>query len=70
MGANLKMKILVTGGSGFIGRNFIEHIAREHPDYEIVEFSRSNANERLEQRRTKYTFVKGEIGRASCRERV
>jgi dTDP-glucose 4,6-dehydratase len=55
------MKILVTGGSGFIGRNFIEHIAREHPDYEIVEFSRSNANERLAQRRTKYTFVKGDI---------
>lgn len=25
------MKILVTGGAGFIGSNFIYHMLREHP---------------------------------------
>ena len=30
------MKILVTGGAGFIGSNFIYHMLREHPDYDIV----------------------------------
>ncbi len=30
------MKILVTGGAGFIGSNFVYYMLREHPDYEIV----------------------------------
>lgn len=30
------MKILVTGGCGFIGTNFIRHIIEKYPDYEIV----------------------------------
>ena len=30
------MTILVTGGAGFIGSNFIYHMLREHPDYDIV----------------------------------
>ena len=30
------MKILVTGGAGFIGSNFIYHMLREHSDYDIV----------------------------------
>ena len=30
------MKILVTGGAGFIGSNFIYHMLREYPDYDIV----------------------------------
>ena len=28
--------IIVTGGAGFIGSNFIYHMLREHPDYDIV----------------------------------
>lgn len=28
--------ILVTGGAGFIGSNFVYHMLREHPDYKIV----------------------------------
>ncbi|MGI6280330.1 MAG: dTDP-glucose 4,6-dehydratase [Acutalibacteraceae bacterium] len=30
------MKILVTGGAGFIGSNFIYYMLKNHPDYEIV----------------------------------
>lgn len=30
------MKILVTGGAGFIGANFIYYMQQKHPDYKIV----------------------------------
>ncbi|HYQ48565.1 MAG TPA: GDP-mannose 4,6-dehydratase, partial [Thermodesulfovibrionales bacterium] len=28
--------VLVTGGAGFIGSNFIRHIFRKYPDYKIM----------------------------------
>lgn len=30
------MKVLVTGGAGFIGSNFVFHMLKAHPDYDIV----------------------------------
>ena len=30
------MTIIVTGGAGFIGSNFVFHMLKEHPDYRIV----------------------------------
>jgi dTDP-glucose 4,6-dehydratase len=30
------MRLLVTGGAGFIGSNFVRHVHRERPDWEIV----------------------------------
>ena len=30
------MTIIVTGGAGFIGSNFIFHMMEAHPDYRIV----------------------------------
>ena len=30
------MKILVTGGAGFIGGNFVHHMVKKYPEYEIV----------------------------------
>ena len=30
------MKIIVTGGAGFIGGNFVHHMVNKYPEYEIV----------------------------------
>src|ERR1700694_3468989 len=30
------MKILVTGGAGFIGSNFVHYLHQERPDYEVT----------------------------------
>ena len=30
------MKIIVTGGAGFIGSNFIFYMLKTHPDYKII----------------------------------
>ena len=30
------MRLLVTGGAGFIGSNFVQYILEKYPDYEVV----------------------------------
>ncbi|MFH1315557.1 MAG: GDP-mannose 4,6-dehydratase, partial [Candidatus Uhrbacteria bacterium] len=60
------MKILVTGGAGFIGSNFILYMMREHPDYQIVNFDKLTycgnlRNLESVQDNPNYTFVKGDI---------
>ncbi|GAI17000.1 unnamed protein product, partial [marine sediment metagenome] len=30
------MRLLVTGGAGFIGSNFVRYILKKYPDYKIV----------------------------------
>lgn len=30
------MKLLITGGCGFIGSNFVRHILHKYPDYEVI----------------------------------
>lgn len=30
------MKIIVTGGAGFIGSNFVYHMLNKYPDYRII----------------------------------
>ena len=32
------MKLLITGGAGFIGSNFIHYMLAEYPDIQIVNF--------------------------------
>ena len=58
--------ILVTGGCGFIGSNFVRYMLRNHPAYTIVNFDKltyAGNSENLadvDQTRT-YHFVKGDI---------
>jgi dTDP-glucose 4,6-dehydratase len=58
--------ILVTGGAGFIGSNFIHYIMRIHPDYMIINFDKLTYAGNLEnlkpiEKKTNYIFVKGDI---------
>lgn len=60
------MKLLITGGCGFIGSNFIKHITSKYPDYEIVNLDKltyaGNLENLKEQKKNKkYKFVKGDI---------
>ena len=60
------MKLLVTGGAGFIGSNFIRHILKEHPDWEITNLDKLTYAGNLENLKDiednpGYRFVKGDI---------
>jgi len=60
------MKLLVTGGAGFIGSNFIRHVLREHPADRVVNLDKltyagNPANLAEVQRDPRYAFVHGDI---------
>ncbi len=60
------MKLLVTGGAGFIGSNFVHHVLREHPEDEVVVFDLLTYAGNLEnlkdaEANPQYRFVKGDI---------
>jgi dTDP-glucose 4,6-dehydratase len=60
------MKLLVTGGAGFIGSNFIRHIRKEHHDWEMTNLDKLTYAGNLEnlkdiQDQPDYHFVKGDI---------
>jgi len=60
------MKILVTGGAGFIGSNFVRYILREHPGYKVVNLDKLTYAGNLENLKgvegnPDYTFVQGDI---------
>jgi dTDP-glucose 4,6-dehydratase len=42
------MKILITGGAGFIGANFVHFVAKKYPDYEITVVDKLNQQGRKE----------------------
>ncbi|RLC50265.1 MAG: dTDP-glucose 4,6-dehydratase, partial [Candidatus Cloacimonadota bacterium] len=58
--------ILVTGGAGFIGSNFIKFILDKYPDYKVINFDKltyaGNLNNlsSVEENRN-YVFVKGDV---------
>jgi dTDP-glucose 4,6-dehydratase len=58
--------ILLTGGAGFIGSNFINHILDEHSDYNIINLDKLTYAGNLEnlvtsEGKKNYQFVKGDI---------
>lgn len=60
------MKLLVTGGLGFIGSNFCRYMLTEHPDIELLNLDKigtgaNPANLRDIENNKRYTFVKGDI---------
>ena len=60
-------KILVTGGAGFIGSNFIRYMVDKYPDYDFVNLDLLTYCGNLEnlegiEDKNNYTFIKGDIG--------
>jgi dTDP-glucose 4,6-dehydratase len=60
------MKLLVTGGAGFIGSNFVHHILNTYPDYEVINldaltYAGNLENLKVLENNPKHRFVKGDI---------
>ena len=60
------MKILVTGGAGFIGSNFVRHLLTTHPDDTVVNLDKltyagNRANLADLEDSPRYTFVHGDV---------
>jgi len=68
------MKLLITGGAGFIGSNFVHYIINKYPDYKVVNLDSLTYAGNLEnlteiENLNNYSFVQGDItDRAFIRE--
>lgn len=71
----MTMKILVCGGAGFIGSNFIRHVLAERPDasvanYDKLTYAGNLANLSGVDSDPRYAFVQGDICDAEALDRV
>ncbi|MGG6312881.1 dTDP-glucose 4,6-dehydratase [Paenibacillus macerans] len=69
------MKLLVTGGAGFIGSNFVMYMLRQHPDYRIVNVDALTYAGNLENLKSienhpNHTFIKADITDALTMEKL
>ncbi|MBE2919927.1 dTDP-glucose 4,6-dehydratase [Anoxybacillus flavithermus] len=60
------MNLLVTGGAGFIGNNFVRYMLEKYPNYKVVNYDLLTYAGNLEnlkdvENHPNYTFVKGDI---------
>lgn len=60
------MKVLVTGGAGFIGSNFVHYWIKNHPEDQIVNFDKLTYAGNLEnlqsvEKNPNYSFIQGDI---------
>lgn len=59
-------KLLITGGCGFIGANFVRHILQQFPQWQVVNLDKLTYAGNLKnlvgvEKNSKYRFVKGDI---------
>jgi len=69
------MKLLITGGAGFIGSNFIQYILEKYPDYEVVNldaltYAGSPDNLKEVVGNPRYRFVQGRIEDGNLADRL
>lgn len=71
------MRLLVTGGCGFIGTNFVYHMLAEHKDLRIVNVdkltyagNRANLAPLEERADGRYTFIRADINDAKAMPRI
>ncbi len=69
------MKLLITGGCGFIGSNFVRYFIEQHPHYKILNVDKLTYAGNLEnlrglEKRKNYHFVKADISNASVLKKI
>ena len=60
------MRLLITGGAGFIGSNFIRSILKRYPEYEVVNLDKLTYAGNLDnlkdvEKNKNYAFIKGDV---------
>lgn len=71
----LNMKLLITGGAGFMGSYFIKYILATYPDYEIINFDKLTYAGNLDNLKevesdSRYQFMKGDIADTQTLEKI
>ncbi len=69
------MKILITGGCGFIGSNFIRHLNSRYPHYRILNIDKLTYAGNLEnlkglEKKKNYRFTRADISNAATMRRI
>ena len=67
----MSLKLLITGGAGFMGSNFIRYILNKYPDYKVINLDKmtyagnqQNLVDIEAEFGDRYEFIKGDIANA------